>query len=97
MSYTIILLTILLIGGILSATFAGIIAEKKGQNYTAFFWIGFFFPILGLVIAAALPQKITTSSENQSVSINDTKKCPFCAETIKQEAVLCRWCGKSLS
>jgi hypothetical protein len=40
--------------------------------------------------------KMPVSTTNYQKTNVDTKKCPFCAELIKKEAILCRYCGKSM-
>lgn len=55
---------------------------------------------IGLFIAGAIFLAIggrrTAPVGDATLDAKDTKKCPFCAESIKKEAILCRFCSKEI-
>lgn len=69
-----------------------LIAVKKNKGGIFWFFLALLFgPFSLLMIAAASSEPPDTSHGGGFI-----RKCPFCAEGIKKDAVICRHCGKDL-
>lgn len=68
------------------------IASSKGLNTALWFFIGFGFGPLGL-LCALLASEDEEQVESKMIRIGTLKICPKCAETIKNNALICKHCG----
>lgn len=74
---------------------AAAIASGKGRSGLGWFLIGFLlgpFGFLASLLVSGNQQKL----DARALAAGQSKKCPFCAEVIKIEATVCRFCGKDL-
>lgn len=61
-------------------------AEKKGRNWVPFFILSLLFPIITAIVIGVV-------STDQANLTSGVKKCPKCAEVVKEEAIICKHCG----
>ena len=77
----------------IAAIAAGIIANNKNRNAAGWALATFLLSPLLIIIILVLSKK---EGSPESLAAQGSKKCPFCAEEIKAEAVVCKHCGKDL-
>jgi hypothetical protein len=79
------------------------VAKQKGRSASSFFWLSFFLSFLvGILVVLAIPKKDEPLQKSQdsffvkNSSGEELVKCPFCAEWVKSEAKVCKYCKSDI-
>ncbi len=70
------------------------IAQSKGRSFGVWWVYGALLFIVAIIHSLLISKNDKAIEENQLW--NGMRKCPFCAELVKQEAIKCKHCGSDI-
>lgn len=71
------------------------IAHRKGHSFWMW-WVGGAFMFIIVLPLAIVEKPNPEELERRRLSSRGFKPCPYCAERIRERAVVCRYCGREL-
>lgn len=77
-------------------TASGLIAQSKGRGFWEWFFYGLLLAIVSIPWAISLkPDR--GSIDSRTMDREGLKKCEHCAELIRADARVCRYCGRDVA
>ncbi|BBK30281.1 zinc ribbon protein [Stella humosa] len=71
------------------------IASSKGRSAGAWFFYGVLVWPIALVHILLTPRP-TAVADERVMATGDHRRCPYCAELVRKEAIVCRHCGRDI-
>lgn len=89
------MIVVLLLFWILFCVLVGSFAAHKGRSFAGFFILTVLSsPLIGFIVALCVRSRDQLVAGGEQVE--GAKKCPFCAEVVRAEAIKCKHCGSEL-